>query len=81
MTDTSILILGMQDWGLILYDIIEHKIIRFLQFNQITTYFEGEKIFHVNALVRSGVGQRQVHVILNNNAIFSIRMKDDEDDE
>ena len=48
MSNSSILVLGMEDYVIILYDIIDYKIIKFIS---LVEYLEGERHFYVNAIV------------------------------
>ena len=72
---SEILALGMQDYGLVLYDILEYKIVKFLPMQGVV---EGEKHFYVTSLIPKS-GQSLMHAVINNNAVFSIRMMADSD--
>jgi hypothetical protein len=69
VSNTSILALGMEDYGLILYDILEYRILKFIP---MAPHLLGERKFYVNALVPQA-GQFLLHVVINNNAAFSMR--------
>lgn len=67
MGNSSILALGIQDFGIILYNVVDFKIYKFIKMAESVH----QKHFFFNALI-SAAPQNLMFAILNNNAVFSI---------
>ena len=72
VNDQPLLALGMENFGIILYHILDFKIVKFLS---LISQYPGSSSFYVNAIIpQSGTSLVFMHCIVNNNAVFAIKM-------
>lgn len=73
--DQPLLALGMENFGIILYHILEFKIVKFVS---LTSQYQGS--FYINAIIpQAGTSLVFMHCIVNNNAVFAIKMMKEND--
>ena len=67
----------MEDFGIVLYHILDFKILKFISLN---SHYPGSSSFYVNAIIpQSGTSLVFMHCIVNNNAVFAIKMMKEND--
>lgn len=77
ISNSTKLALGVQNYGIILYDILDKRIIKFLKFASHLGLKDHS--FYVNGLIPQQDDQSIIHAIINNNAVFSIEQKKEDD--
>lgn len=77
LTDQPILALGMEDFGIVLYNIIDFKIVKFIS---LASYYPGSTSFYVNSIIpQAGASLIFMHCVVNNNAVYAIKMTKEND--
>ena len=75
--DQPVLALGMEDFGVVLYNILEFKIEKFLSF---VSYYPGSKSFFINSIIpQAGTSLFYMHCVVNNNAVYGSKMTKEND--
>jgi hypothetical protein len=75
--DQPLLAIGMENFGIILYHILDFKIVKFVS---LTSHYPGSSSFYVNAIIpQAGTSLVFMHVIVNNNAVFALKMMKEND--